>query len=196
MLKKIFSISFLILTTLFFIGCSKDAIDELNSYNKLGLKFEIPNNFNYQQSISSFTEYINNNGSIDYSVEGLMQRVGNNPLFDQDLIVFSIDFTLVNEIQVNQIIKIQNLNSVGGRFPYSNNNFSLITECALELEKQPSSTGFVKITEITEGSISGEFEFLNLKNVGGTNLFNYEPCPNYPGQQNYNIVKGSFKALR
>jgi hypothetical protein len=193
-MKKIF-IQFFILTIL--LGCSSDSS---NSEDDLDLdyfmRFEIPNNFNYKESITIVSEYLNNDGSINYNFTAILKRVGSNPLFEQDVITFDIDFTLDNEIQVNQIIQIQNLNSIGGSFPYNNNNFSAPEFCALELESQPSSTGFVKITQITEDYIKGEFEFYNLKNSGGTNPLTSEPCPNYPNQQNYNIVNGSFKALR
>jgi hypothetical protein len=123
-----------------------------------------------------------------------MSRVGNNPLFEQDAISFQMSFTLTNEIQVNQIIQINNLEP-SGDFPYNNENFHIMNFCALELEKQQSSTGFLKITEITEDYIRGEFEFNNLKNYGGVNPLTSQPCPNYPSQQNYNIINGNFTAF-
>jgi hypothetical protein len=193
-MKNIFTLLF---SVIIISGCSSDSAnpdDDLNfdSY----MRFEIPNNFNYEGTPTIISEYTNNNGSFDYEISGFIERVGNNSLFDQDIIPFYIDFTLSNEIQVNQVIQIQNLDSQGGSFPYNNNNFSYPEFCSLELQTQPSSTGFVKITQITEGYIKGEFEFYNLKNFGGTNPLTSEPCPNYPNQQNYNIVNGSFKALR
>ncbi|WP_297868492.1 hypothetical protein [uncultured Flavobacterium sp.] len=192
-MRKIYSILVLFIIHLF-IGCSSESNDLIDDTD-IVMNFEIPNNFNYE-GVPLTDKYINNDGSIDYSISGLVQRVGSNPLFQQDSYVeLSMGFTLDSEIQVNQIIQIQNFNSIGGRFPYNDNNFSGIDFCALELEKQQSSTGFLKITEITEDYIRGEFQFNNLNNTGGVNPLTSQPCPNYPSQQNYNIINGSFTAF-
>lgn len=192
-MRKIYSILVLFIIHLF-IGCSSESNDLIDDTD-IVMSFEIPNNFNYE-GVPLTDKYINNDGSIDYSIDGLMYRLGNNPIFEQDAISFQMSFTLPNEIQVNQIIQINNL-ELFGWFPYNNDNFNNLnsTLCSLELEKQQSSTGFLKITEITEDYISGEFEFNNLKNNGGINQLTSQPCPNYPSQQNYNIINGSFTAF-
>lgn len=191
-MKKIYF--FLVLTIVSIsISCSSES-DNLIDDTDIFISFEIPNNFSYN-GVPSFEKYINNDGSIDYSISGLMQRVGSNPLFNQDGISFDIQFTLDDEIQVNQIIQIENLESYG-RFPYNNDNFYLTDLCALELNTQPTSTGFLKIIEITEDYIKGEFEFNNLKDDGGINPLTSQPCPDYPSQQNYSIINGSFTAFR
>jgi hypothetical protein len=190
-MRKIYSILVLFIVFLF-LGCSSESNDLIDDTD-IVMRFEIPNNFIYE-GVPLTDKYINNDGSIDYSIDGLMSRVGNNPLFEQDAISFQMSFTLTNEIQVNQIIQINNLEP-SGDFPYNNENFNIMNFCALELEKQQSSTGFLKITEITEDYIRGEFEFNNLKNYGGVNPLTSQPCPNYPSQQNYNIINGNFTAF-
>ena len=186
----------LLFSLVIILGCSSESgSSEEDLEFDYYMRFEIPNNFSYD-GFASFDKYINNDGSLDYEITGFLKRVGSNPIFEQDGIPFFIDFTLDNEIQVNQVIEIQNLDSPSGSFPYNNNNFSTPEFCSLQLEYQPSSTGFLKITQITEDYVKGEFKFYNLKNSGGTNLFTFEPCPDYPSQQNYNIVNGVFKALR
>ena len=90
------------------------------------------------------------------------------------------------------------INSFSVFLPYSiDGNYSQTSNfCnSLQLEQRLSSTGFVKITQITDQYIYGEFQLNNLLNVGGTSLFG-NSCPNYPVQQNYNILNGTFQAFK
>lgn len=193
-MKKGFYLLLVVVSTLF-LGCNSE--DNSNSYDNGNLNFEIENVFSFKNSDigCEFITYINNNGTKTYTISSLIERVGNNPIFEQDLINFEFEFTQVGDIQVGQTIAINNMDNFTFLLPYNNNNFtySINTICdKLELVKQSSSFGQIIITQITDDFVFGTFVFNNLSNIGGENVFG-TPCPNYTSQQNFNIINGSFK---
>ena len=198
----------LIITSTFIIGCSSDNTTGSSNYDSGSMNFTLEGYF----SFSTFDDdlngcdidrTLNDDNTKTYSIFAIMRRDGNNPIFEQDVILADFSFIIPNEVVVNQIIPISSL-SIGNldnlNLPHNNNNFNLNTAfdfCdRLELEININSTGSLKITQIDDDFVYGEFEFNNLINVGGFNPFNGNPCPNYPSQQNYNIINGTFKALK
>jgi hypothetical protein len=195
----------LIITSTFFLGCSSDDSTNVNSYDFGTMNFTLEGYY----SFSTFDDtgcYIdrtlNNDNTKTYWISSFMRRDGNNPIFEQDVILPDFRFTIPNDIVVNQIIPISSLN-IGNpsnlELPYNNNNFNLSTAfnfCdRLELKINANSTGSLKITQIDNDFVYGNFEFNNLNNVGGFD-FNGNPCSNYPSQQNFNIINGTFKARK
>lgn len=178
-------------------GSSNDDDDPFKFEIQDGLKFssKIPNEDTSYGS--SHSKRLNNNGTTTHTISGFPNRFGNNPLFLQDNIVCYIEFTLPGDIQINQIIPINEL-QFSWILPYKDtDNFSLNGNACdrLELENQSSSTGYLKITNITSDYIYGEFEFNNLVNVGGSSQ-SPVTCVDYPSQLTYNIINGSIQALK
>jgi len=205
-MRKLIYLSFAIISSIMF-SCSNDNDNSTSNNEDASLKFEIEGGLKFTSKIPNsdlnlacgYSEYINNNGSKKHTISGLVHRFGDNPLYLQDGILLDVEFTTAGDLEVNQIIQISNLNNFSVFLPYKsteNYNQSSNTCNSLQLQQQSNSTGFVKITQITNQYIYGEFEFNNLKNFGGTNLFNGNTCPNYPTQQNYNIINGKFQALK
>jgi hypothetical protein len=204
-MKKHFYFLLVAISTILF-GCSADDTSSEDDSNLGYLKFGVQGGFNYETAEElgwndcQFDVNLNNDGTKKYTIISAIKRVGNNPLFEQDLILVNFEFDLNEDIQINQIIPIENIsdgvidNNLNLTLPYDNDNYDYIG-CNLELEKQSTSTGFLKITQITNDYVYGEFQFSNLQNLGGYNLFGTQ-CQNYPTQQNYNIVNGTFKALK
>jgi hypothetical protein len=114
------------------------------------------------------------------------------------MITIVFEFDLNGDIQVNQMVQIENISDpmIGDDLdlPYNNDNYDP-TGCNLELKKQSTSTGFIKVTKITNDFVYGEFQFSNLRNLGLRDL-NLTACQKYPTQQNYNIINGTFKASK
>ncbi|MBP6127862.1 hypothetical protein [Flavobacterium sp.] len=205
-MKKIFFL--LTLVSIIFTGCSSE--DDSNNSpinNEISMKFEIEGGLKFTSKIPNtdlneacgYSSYINNNGSKTHEIIGLINREGSNPLYLQDAIMFSIKFTTSGDLQTNQIIQMSGINSFSVFLPYkSEDNYSQTSNAcnSLQLEQKATSTGFVKITQITSNYIFGEFQLNNLLNVGGTNIVSGNPCPNYPNQQNYNLINGTFQALK
>jgi hypothetical protein len=206
-MKKIYSF-LLIITSTFFLGCSsEDENNDSSINNEISMKFEIEGGLKFTSKIPNtnlneacgYSGYINNNGSKTHEIIGFINREGSNPLYLQDGIMFSIKFTTSGDLQTNQIIQMSGINSFSVFLPYkSEDNYSQTSNScnSLQLEQKANSTGFIKITQITNNYIFGEFQLNNLLNVGGSNIFNGNPCPNYPNQQNYNIINGTFQALK
>jgi hypothetical protein len=191
--------------TLLLSGCSSDDTTNVNNYDFGTMNFTLEGYY----SFSAFDDVgcdisrtLNNDNTKTYWISAYMRRDGNNPIFEQDEILPDFRFTIPNDIVVNQIIPISSLN-IGNptnmELPYNNNNFNINTSfnfCdRLELKINASSTGSLKITQIDSDFVYGEFEFNNLNNVGGVD-FNGNPCSNYPSQQNFNIINGTFKASK
>lgn len=200
-MKKIVCILVLVIA---FTSCSST---DNSTIEQVSLKFEVEGGLKFTSKIPNsdlneacgYSSYLNNNGTIKHTVTGLVNRFGDNPLFQQDGILVEIDFTTAGELQTNQIVQINEINSFSSFLPYSSvGNYSQSSNScnSLQLEQKTTSTGFVKITQITTDYIFGEFQFNNLLNVGGVNLANGNSCPNYPTQQNYNLINGSFQALK
>jgi hypothetical protein len=191
-MKKIITIALFIST--FLIGCSSDSDSNQDSDFELGyMNFKLVNYFDFTDEEvfvgTQWSEFINNDGSVTHTINSTVQRVGNNPLFQQDFILVDFEFTVNSPLQINQIIQINNI-SLSFPLPYNNLNYDFLDFCSyLSLEKQNTTTGFVKITQIDNenGFLFGEFKFENLKNGNSG-------CSNSPSQQNFSIVDGSFKA--
>jgi hypothetical protein len=196
-----------IVVSTIFLSCSNDNSNDNSNNNVVSMKFEIEDGLKFTSQIQNtdlyqacgYSSYLNNDGSKKHTITALVNRLGENPLYLQDLIIFEIEFTTSGDLQANQIIEMSDLNSFSVFLPYnSEGNYSqAINSCdTLQLEQKVTSTGFVKITQITADYVYGEFQLNNLLNVGGVNIFNGNLCPNYPNQQNYNITNGTFKALK
>lgn len=205
MRKKIYL--FITLSSLFFLSCSNDNDNSTSNIEDASFKFEIEGGLKFTSKIPNsdlnlacgYSSYLNNNGSKKHTITGQVHRLGDNPLYLQDGILFNIEFTTTGDLQVNQIIQINSFNPFSVFLPYKSiDNYSQgSNSCnSLQLQQQAISTGFVKITQITNQYIYGEFQLNNLKNVGGINIVNGNSCPNYPTQQNYNIINGTFQAFR
>lgn len=198
-MKKGFIFLVVIVST-FFLSCSSEDAENINDFDLGNLNFELQNVFNFRNTDlgCDFNKYVNNNGTNTFTIHSFIERVGNNPIFEQDLIDFNFEFTQVGEIQLGQTIAINNMDNFTFSLPYNNNNFtySINSICdKLELDKQSSSFGQIIITQITDDFVFGTFVFNNLSNIGGENVFG-TPCQNYPSQQNYNIINGTFKAMK
>ena len=196
----------LIAISTFFLGCSNNGTSSGTGSNLGELKFGVEGGFNFE-TVDDFgwndcqlSVELNNNGTKKHKIMSIVKRIGNNPLFQQDMITIVFEFDLNGDIQVNQMVQIENISDpmIGDDLdldlPYNNDNYDQ-TGCNLELEKQSTSTGFIKVTKITNDFVYGEFQFSNLRNLGGRDL-NLNVCPNYPTQQNYNIINGTFKASK
>jgi hypothetical protein len=196
-MKKYFYL--LIVVATLFAGCSSDSDNNQDIDFDLGyMNFKLENYFNFEDVFlgPQWYEYINNDGSVTHTLSCFVGRVGNNPLFSQDFISVDISFTLNGPLQVNQIIQLNNI-SIDFPLPHNNLNYDIADYCSnLYLYKDNLSTGFLKITQIdnANGFIYGEFKFNNLKRDDlPANPLTNEPC-DFPSQQNYNIINGSFKA--
>ena len=191
--------------TLLLSGCSSDDTTSSNNYDFGTMNFTLEGYY----SFSAFDDVgceidrtLNNDNTKTYWISAYMRRNGNNPIFEQDEILPDFRFTIPNDVVVNQIIPISSLN-IGNpaniELPYNNNNFNINTAfnfCdRLELKINANSTGSLKITQIDNDFVYGDFEFNNLNNVGGVD-FNGNPCSNYPSQQNFNVLNGTFKARK
>jgi hypothetical protein len=202
-MKKVF-VLFTVITFLL-SSCSSDDTTNVNNYDFGTMNFTLQGYY----SFSAFDDIgcdidrtLNNDNTKTYWISALMRREGNNPVFEQDEILTDFRFTIPNDIIVNQIIPISSLN-IGNpanmKLPYNNNNFNINTSSnfcdRLELKINTNSTGSLKITQIDNDFVYGEFEFNNLNNIGGLG-FNGNPCSNYPTQQNFNIKNGTFKASK
>lgn len=178
------------------LGCSSDSDSNQDLDNDFGnFNFTMEDYFafrDFNESGADWDEFINNDGSITYSLSSEVERVGNNPLFAQDRILIIFSFTVNSPIQVNQVIPIQNID-IFLNLPHNDLNYDPIIGCnRVKLIKKTTSSGFLKITEIdnSEEFIYGEFDFIGLGNAdsGGG-------CQNYPQTQNFNIIDGTFKAF-
>lgn len=204
-MKKVFYL-LLIITSTLFLGCSSEDASSEDGSNLGYLKFGVQGGFDFETvselgwNDCQLSVEINNNGTKKYTIGSPVKRVGSNPLFEQDFIMINFQFDSDEDIQVNQVIPIQNISDASSdnyltlNLPYNNNNYDL-TGCNLELEKQLTSVGFLKITQISNDFVYGEFQFSNLQNLGGEDLLGNQ-CQNYPSQQNYNIINGTFKAIK
>lgn len=186
-------ILFLALLALQSCGSESENNPDLD-FDKGYMNFKLVDFFNFTDEDvfvgTQWIEYINNDGSVTHEIQSEVQRVGNNPLFEQDQIGVYIDFTVNNPLQVNQIIPISDI-TVYFPLPHNNLNYDDDYCSYIELLKQSTTTGFVKITQIDNenGYLYGEFKFENLKkNSSGSG------CENYPTQQNFKIIDGTFKA--
>lgn len=186
--------------TLLLSGCSSDDTTSSNNYDFGTIHFTLEGYHSFSNSDDigcEFITYINNNGTKTYTISSLIERVGNNPIFEQDLILFDFEFTQVGDIQVGQTIAINNMDNFTFLLPYNNNNSSYLINCnQIELVKQSSSSGQIIITQIDNDFVYGDFEFNNLNNGGGVDYNGNHPCSNYPSQQNFNIINGTFKAQK
>ena len=181
MLKKIFSILFLILTTLFFIGCSKDAIDEWNNTvsgidpdSKITMKI---NDISYQEDSSSdgltWDKIANGNGTYDYSINGYIQEKPYTIWWPKTL-----KLKLGTKIQSGQII---NGNTTGFNFVIYGNG---LNESEYRFVNG-TSKGQIKITSFDGITMSGEFSFTEIVH------FSDRPVSNYKN----NTISGSFNSL-
>ena len=203
-MKKGYYFLLVVVSTLF-LGCSSVDSTSVNSYDFGTMNFTLEGYF----SFSAFDDIgcdidrtLNNDNTKTYWISSYMRRDGTNPIFEQDDILTDFRFTIPNDIVVNQIIPISSLN-IGNpanlELPYNNNNFNLSTLSnfcdRLELKINANSTGSLKITQINNDFVYGTFVFNNLSNIGGDD-FNGNHCSNYPSQQNFNVINGTFKARK
>ena len=203
-MKKI--VTLLILVFALSSCSSSDNSNNNSNIDEVSMKFEVADGLKFTSKIPNselnqaclYSSYLNNNGSKTHTLSSFVNRFGDNPLFLQDGISFEINFTTSADLQVNQIVQINGINSFSVFLPYSSDgNYSQTSNfCnSLQLEQNTTSAGYIKITQITDDYVYGEFQFNNLLNVGGTSMLG-SICPNYPNQQNYNILNGTFQALK
>lgn len=183
--------------SILFVGCSSDdnSSDE-DSYLNFTLDgfFDFSDTDNYGSYIQ---RQLNNDNTKTYTINSLMRRNGSNPIFEQDAIFFNVEFTIPDDIFVNQVIQVTSF-SYTNEFlllPHNNNNFNGQTATnfcdQLWLQTNTSTTGTLTITQINDEHVYGTFNFNNLSNSNSGSS-----CTNYPNQQYYNISQGEFKAVK
>jgi hypothetical protein len=197
----------IILLVLLVISCSNDSSNSSSTDEVVNFKFEVEGGLKFTSKIQSpdfiqyciYSNFLNSDDSKRHNLVGKVYRLGNNPIYLQDSIYFYIEFTTSGDLQVNQIIQLNQLNSFSAFLPYKSEEYYSqgANFCnSLQLERQATSSGFVKITQITDDYVYGVFEFNNLLNVGGYYTEGGYLCPNYPSQQNHNIINGTFRLLK
>lgn len=189
--------TFLLFSLLILTGCSSDNTTE--NYEFVFFNFSLDGYFTFSSPDygAYISKYLNNDNTIKYTINSIVVRNGNNPVYSQDAILPSFTFNTTSEIAVNQIIPITAFTYTNEFIilPHNNNNFNGQTATnfcdQLNLKIVSTSTGTLKITQIDNDFVYGEFSFQNLKNS-----FTGSSCTNYPTSQFFSISSGTFKAGR
>jgi hypothetical protein len=186
MLKKISSITLLILSTLFFIGCSKDAIDEwnntvsgVNPNSKINLKI---NDTNYQEYTDDnnhayWNIYNNGNGTNNYSIKSYINVIGINVVAFPKTIEINFSGT---KLENGQII---NGNATGFNFTIYGSGLDTSEYHFVN----GTSTGQIKITNFNGVTMSGEFSF--------TRIVKFVEYPQIGVDYQNNTINGTFNSV-
>ncbi len=191
-MKKIVSLLILVFTL---TNCSSSDNAVANDFGNMNFTLDGYFTFSSPDYDSNIDRYLNNDNTKKYTISSLLQRNGNNSTFSQDAISADFTFTIPNDITVNQIIPITAFSYVNEFIilPHNNNNFNGQTATnfcdQLDLKIVATTTGTLKITQIDNDFVYGEFSFQNLKNNNAG-----ISCSSYPSSQYFNISNGTFKA--
>lgn len=132
---------------------------------------------------------IQSNGSTTYTISKRVKRLGSNPIYNEDLIVFQIQLNTVGPLVVNQEYPIAAC-YFDNDLPFYDDVFDVFNCNSISLQKTATTTGQIKITALNGENLSGTFSFGNLLN-SNPNSF-YTGCSNQPTQQLFSISNGIF----
>jgi hypothetical protein len=185
-MKKIFCS---VLIILLFVNCSNS---DNSSSSKSDFKFTLDGYFEFipvadDDDPSLFWDnYLENNGSTTYTISKRVKRAGSNPLFNQDIITVQLTINVVGALKVNQVYPIANCN-FSGDLPYKDGNADWCNQ--VELTKDGTTLGQIKITSLDNNNLSGTFNFNNLINDFPYVAFG---CTSSPSQNRFSISNGVF----
>lgn len=190
-----------------FTNCSNDNSDDSNpddSNPDLKVKFTLDGLNDYQGKydiLNYWESSLQKNGTTEYSMTAVVDRKGVDS--DEKAHVsarFYLSFIATESLKVGQVYNLSQINT-SGVFSLKNdvpNTFTGI--CGyLNIEKDNSTTGQIKITSVSEKRISGEFYLINLHNAyynlvanSSKNTYEYFGCFDSSIPKYVNISKGQF----
>lgn len=136
---------------------------------------------------------IENNGSTTYKISRQLKRVGSNPIFNQDAVNIELSINIVGPLEANHTYSITACKIECLGLPYNDNNAELLGCNSLDLGKDLTTTGQIKITSFDGNNLSGTFYFNNLVNsISNQQYSALWGCSSFPAQQHFTISNGIF----
>ncbi len=134
---------------------------------------------------------IENNGSTTYKISRQLKREGSNPIFNQDIVNIDLSINIVGPLEANHIYPITVCKFDCLDLPYNDGNNGGCN--TIDLVKDLTTTGQIKITSFDGNNLSGTFYFNNLANsISNQQYAAVFGCTSFPAQQHFTISNGVF----